>query len=63
MEVDLDQLNRRTALAMRGVMSAWARRWRVIRREREAGDIGRVYIEKAIKCRDIARNWTSTGLC
>jgi len=53
----LAELNGRLVRCARGLMSAWARRWRVIRREREARGLGQAFIDEAVKCRETARRW------
>ena len=52
-----DQNNARVVRCLRGVMRCWARRWRVIRKEREASDLGQNFIFEAVRCRELARGW------
>jgi hypothetical protein len=55
-------MNQRLVLLMRRCMSAYARRWRVIRRDPIERGLADYYLACAIQCRERARQWEANPI-
>lgn len=55
-------MNCRLIKIARTAMSAWARRWRVIRRDRKEAERACFCLEQAIRLRELARKWEERKL-
>ena len=59
-DLELAQLQLRLTRCVRGMMRAWALRWKWVSRERDPVMIARRrgFIARAVECRDISHRWT-----